>query len=147
MHVRLRPSVHRWGLTRVSLILLVTLTIRRSGLAAVGVLLAIVSGTPAAQAPGAAAPYTVLSREGRRPLAVRTIGGQEMFALDDLARLFELDVREDAAAGGLIVAVRGQTIVLSPGQSLASVGGRLISLPAAPVREGRVWYVPVGFVP
>jgi N-acetylmuramoyl-L-alanine amidase len=89
----------------------------------------------------------VLSREGRRPLATRTMSGQEMFALDDLARLFDMTVREDAVAGGLTVTVRNQTIVLSPGQSLASVGGRLISLPAAAVREGRSWYVPVDFVP
>ena len=60
-----------------------------------------------------------------------------MFALDDLARLFNLTVREDAAAGGLTVAVGNQTIVLSPQQPLASVGGRMISLPAAPVRDGR----------
>ncbi len=70
-----------------------------------------------------------------------------MFALDDLARLFDLVVREDAAAGGLTVTVRNQTIVLSPGQSLASVGGKLISLPAAPVRDGRAWFVPVDFLP
>jgi N-acetylmuramoyl-L-alanine amidase len=111
------------------------------------VLSAFLSGTPAAQAPPTAAPYTVVSREGRRPLATRTISGQEMFALDDLAPLFELTVREDTAAGGLTVTVRNQTIVLSPGQSLASVGGRLVSLPAAPVRDGRAWYVPVDFVP
>ena len=36
-----------------------------------------------------------------------------MFALDDLARLFNLTVREDAAAGGLIVTAGAQTIVLS----------------------------------
>jgi N-acetylmuramoyl-L-alanine amidase len=42
--------------------------------------------------------------------------------------------------------VRGQTIVLSAGQGLASVGGRVISLPAAPVRDGRTWYVPVDFL-
>lgn len=109
-------------------------------------LLALLNGAPAAQAPAGAAPYTVLTRDGRRPLATRVIGGQEMFALDDLAPLFDLTVREDAAAGGLTVTVRGQTIVLSPGQSLASVGGRLISLPAAPVRDGRTWFVPVDFV-
>jgi N-acetylmuramoyl-L-alanine amidase len=123
------------------------LSARRLCIAAVGALLAILSGTPAAQAPAAAPPYTVLSREGRRPLAVRAVAGQEMFALDDLARLFDLTVREDAAAGGLTVSVRNQIIVLSPGQSLASVGGRLISLPAPPVREGRAWLVPVDFVP
>jgi N-acetylmuramoyl-L-alanine amidase len=100
-----------------------------------------------AQAPSSAAPYTVLSREGRRPLAARTIGGHEMFALDDLARLFEFTVKEDAAAGGLAVTTKSQTIVLSAGQGLASVGGRLISLPAPPAREGRAWFVPVDFVP
>jgi N-acetylmuramoyl-L-alanine amidase len=70
-----------------------------------------------------------------------------MFSLDDLASLFQLTVKEDALAGGLIVTVRNQSIVLTPGQSLASVGGRLISLPAAPVKDGRSWYVPVDFVP
>ena len=47
-------------------------------------------GSIGAQAPPAPAPYTVLSAEGRRPLATRLISGQEMFALDDLAKLFEL---------------------------------------------------------
>ena len=69
-----------------------------------------------------------------------------MFAVDDLARLFGFTTREDTIAGGLTIAVRGQTIVLSPGQELASVGGRLVSLPAPPVRDGRAWFVPVDFV-
>ena len=50
-------------------------------------------------------------------------------------------------AGGLTVTARAQSIVLTPGQSLASVGGRLISLPAPPTRDGRSWFVPVDFVP
>ena len=94
----------------------------------------------------ASAPYTVVSREARRPLAVRVVGGQEMFALDDLARLFSLTIREDTVAGALTVTAGAQTIVLSPQQPLASVAGRMISLPAAPVRDGRAWYVPVDFV-
>jgi len=93
-----------------------------------------------------AAPYTVVSRAGRQPLAARSINGQDMFALDDLARLFTLKLKEDTLAGGLTVTAGTQTIVLSPQQPLASVAGRLISLPAAPVRDGRVWYVPVDFV-
>jgi N-acetylmuramoyl-L-alanine amidase len=88
-----------------------------------------------------------LARDGRRPLSARVIAGQEMFALDELARLFDLTVREDVLAGGLTVSTKNQTIVLTPGQALASVGGRLVSLPAAPVREGRSWFVPVDFVP
>jgi N-acetylmuramoyl-L-alanine amidase len=87
-----------------------------------------------------------MSREGRRALPTRSIGGQEMFSLDDLSRVFELTVREDTLAGGLTVATKGQTIVLTPGQALASVSGRLISLPAPPARDGRTWFVPVDFV-
>ncbi len=104
-------------------------------------------GTLGVQAPASSAPYTVLSREGRRPLATRTMNGQEMVALDELTKLFELTVREDTLAGGLTITTRtNQTIVLTPGQSLASVGGRLISLPAPPARDGRNWFVPVDFV-
>ena len=54
------------------------------------------------------APYTVLTRDGRRPLATRVVAGQEMFALDDLAPLFNSTVREDAAAGGLTVTARNR---------------------------------------
>ena len=104
-------------------------------------------GSLGAQAPSTPAPYTVFSAEGRRPLPTRLISGQEMFALDDLTKLFELTVREDTLAGGLTVTARTQTVVLTPGQSLASVGGRLISLPAPPARDGRSWFVPVDFVP
>ncbi len=109
-------------------------------------LVALLAGVSAAQAPQTAAPYTVLSREGRQPLAARTFGGQEMFAVDDLARLFGFTAREVGVGGGLAITFRGQSIVLSPGQDLVSVAGRLVSLPAAPVREGRAWFVPVDFV-
>jgi N-acetylmuramoyl-L-alanine amidase len=109
-----------------------------------GVLL-LALGWIGAQAP-APAPYTVLGLDGRRPLATRLVNGQEMFSLDELATLFQLSVKEDALAGGLAIVARGQTIVLTPGQSLASVGGRLVSLPAAPARDGKAWFVPVDFV-
>jgi N-acetylmuramoyl-L-alanine amidase len=117
-----------------------------AGTLAAAALVAVLAGSLRAQAPPVGAPYTVITREGRRPLPARTMGGQEMFALDDLARLFDLTLREDVAAGGLTITTRGQTIVLSPGQPLASVGGRLVSLPAAPARDGRAWFVPVDFV-
>jgi N-acetylmuramoyl-L-alanine amidase len=116
----------------------------RALLAASVAALSILSITLPAQQTGA--PYTVVTRDARRGLAVRTINGQEMFALDDLARLFGLTVREDALAGGLTITAGTQTIVLSPQQPLASVAGRMVSLPAAPVRDGRTWYVPVDFV-
>ena len=113
------------------------------GIALTAGLLIITGAFSAAQAPS---PYTVLSREGRRPLAVRSINGQEMFAVEDLARLFGFTTREDTIAGGLTITFRGQTIVLSPGQELASVAGRLVSLSAPPARDGREWFVPADFV-
>jgi N-acetylmuramoyl-L-alanine amidase len=119
---------------------------RMASTAGIAAMVAGLADPVSAQAPATPAPYTVLSRDGRRPLPARTIGGQEMFALDDLARLFELTVREEVVAGGVTVSTRSQTIVLSAGQPLASVGGRLISLPAAPARDGRAWFVPVDFV-
>ena len=109
-------------------------------------LLALVTGAPYAQAPQGPAPYTVLSREGRRVLAVRVFNGQEMFAVDELAKLFGFTTREDTIAGGLTISMRGQTILLSPGQELVSVAGRLVSLPAPPARDGKAWFVPVDFV-
>ena len=146
-----RPAPYAPGANTTGLSLDTVKLLRRAGACvAIGAVIAsIVALAPAtrAQAPVTAAPYTVLSREGRRPLPARVINGQEMFALDDLAKLFELSVREDTAAGGITVSSRGQTIVLSPAQGLASVGGRLVSLPAPPVRDGRAWFVPVDFVP
>ena len=58
-----------------------------------------------------ALPYTIVTRDAKRPLAARTINGQEMFALDDLARLFNLSVREDQAAGGLRITEIGRAHV------------------------------------
>jgi N-acetylmuramoyl-L-alanine amidase len=104
--------------------------------------------TQAAQAPAAraGAPLTLLSREGRRALPVTMAGGSEMVSLTDLSGVFQLSVHEDRLAGGLIVSYKNQTIALTPGQTLASVNSRLVSLPAAPVRDGRTWLVPVEFI-
>ena len=71
--------------------------------------------------------------------------GQEMVALDDLATPFQLAVREEAL-GAITVTYKGKTIVLTPDQALASVSGRLVSLPAATARSGRRWLVPVEFI-
>jgi N-acetylmuramoyl-L-alanine amidase len=61
--------------------------------------------------------------------------------------LFQLTVREDAAARAVTVSYKNQTVVLTPDQSLASTsGGRLISLPAPLTRQGRRWMVPIEFI-
>ena len=95
-----------------------------------------------AQAPRAAAPYAILSAEGRRTVTAATVGGQDMLRLDELAALLQLTVREDRAAKALTVS-RGTTVaVLSLDQGLASVSGRILSLSAPPARDGSRWLVP-----
>jgi N-acetylmuramoyl-L-alanine amidase len=91
-----------------------------------------------------AAPVTLLAREGRRTLPVTSVNNQEFVALDDLAAAFQLAVREES--GAITVAYRASTIVLTPDQALASVSGRLISLPAPPTRVGGRWLVPLDFI-
>jgi N-acetylmuramoyl-L-alanine amidase len=95
---------------------------------------------------------TLLSRDGRRSLAITMVGDQEFVALDDLASTFQLTVREESF-GAITVSYKGRTIILTPEQSLASVAGRLISLPAPPSRtgpstggQGRRWLVPIEFI-
>jgi N-acetylmuramoyl-L-alanine amidase len=97
------------------------------------------------QAPPPAS-WIVLSKDGRQPLATTTAAGREMVALDELSRLFGLSVREDPVTRGLSVEVQGRSVVLSTSQGLASIGGRVVPLPAPPQRAGRTWLVPVEFI-
>jgi N-acetylmuramoyl-L-alanine amidase len=99
-----------------------------------------------AQGTPPAAPLTLLSREGRRPVPTVTQSGHEFVALDDVAGLFGVTVREDALAGGVTVSYRGRTVVASAEQPMASVNGRLVALPAPAMRSGQRWYVPVEFL-
>jgi hypothetical protein len=78
---------------------------------------------------------TLLAREGRRTLPLTIAADQEMVGLDDLATAFQLAVREESL-GAITVSYKGKTIVLTPDQPLVSVSGRLVSLPAAPARNG-----------
>jgi N-acetylmuramoyl-L-alanine amidase len=75
------------------------------------------------------------------------LNGQEMLALDDIASMFQVTVREDALAGGLTLTYKGRTVVVSPDQPMASINGRVVSLPLPAVRAGRRWLVPVEFLP
>jgi N-acetylmuramoyl-L-alanine amidase len=86
----------------------------------------------------------VLSRDGRRGIPLTVIGGQEMVGLDDLASAFQLTVREERDA--LTVSYKGRTVVLTPDQAMASVSGRLITLPTPPAKAGTRWLVPVDFI-
>jgi len=113
-------------------------------LAVAGLLEAAGAQSPAVR-PGT--PYQLLWAGGRRPLPTVLAGDQEMVSLDDLAAAFQLSLRDDPMAGGMTVSYKGKTIALTPDQTLASVGGRLVSMPAPVVRDGRRWLVPIEFVP
>ena len=95
------------------------------------------------------APLTVLSKENnalvRRTIQTTTINEQEYVGLDDLASMFQLTVREDPL-GALTVTYKSKTVLLTPDQPLASIAGRVVSLPAPPVHQGRRWLVPVDFL-
>jgi N-acetylmuramoyl-L-alanine amidase len=89
-------------------------------------------------------PLTMLSKAGRRVLPLVLVNQQEFVAIDELASAFQLTVREDAL-GALTVTYKDKTIVLT-NQALASVAGRLVSLPAPASRAGPRWFVPVEFI-
>jgi len=92
------------------------------------------------------AALTLITRDGRRPLPTTVVSGQELIGLDDVATLFQVVVREDALAGGVTVTYRGRTVVASTDQAIASVNGRVVTLPSPVVRSGRRFLVPVEFL-
>jgi N-acetylmuramoyl-L-alanine amidase len=99
-----------------------------------------------AQGTPPATPLVLLTREGRRPVPTILQSGQELIALDDVAALFQVTIREDTLAGGVTVSYKGRTVVASIQQPMASVNGRLVALPAPAVRAGTRWLVPVEFL-
>ncbi len=88
----------------------------------------------------------VLSAAGRRAVPTASVNGREMVALDDLAAVFQVSLRDDPLAGGMTVSYKGRTIALMPDQAIASVGNRLVSLPAPATRAGKRWLVPIEFI-
>jgi N-acetylmuramoyl-L-alanine amidase len=99
---------------------------------------------PAAQ--GQTGSYRVLSREGTRQLPFSTVNNQDVVALDEVARLFGVTLREDQLAGGVTLTAGTRTIIVTAAQPVVSVAGRLVSLSAPPVRQGDRWQVPIDFL-
>ena len=99
---------------------------------------------PAAQSPTGT--YRVLSREGTRQLPFTTTNNQDVVALDEVARLFGLTLREDQLAGGVTLTAGTRTVIVTAAQPVVSVAGRLVSLSAPPVKQGDRWLVPIDFV-
>lgn len=118
---------------------------RRAALVAAVVV--VIAGVARVASQGNAPAYTVYTAEGRRTLPFRTNNGVDFVSLDQLAQIFGIQVAEDTLVGGLTLHSKGQTILLIPGQSFASIGpGRVVSLPAAVQRDRNVWQVPVEFI-
>ncbi len=92
------------------------------------------------------APLRLVAANSTRNIPTVMSGDTELVAFDDLSALFGLTVREDTVARAITVTYKGKTIVLSQNQALASISGRLVSLPAPPVKIGARWYVPVEFI-
>jgi N-acetylmuramoyl-L-alanine amidase len=90
--------------------------------------------------------WTVISTDGRRPLASTPANGREMVTTDELARVFGVEFREDPLTRGLSLTVQGKTIVVSPTTGLASIGGRVVTLSTPPVRGERGWSLPMDVV-
>jgi N-acetylmuramoyl-L-alanine amidase len=121
--------------------------VRGTASASLPVLLILLVSLLQAQGTPPPSPLTLVSRDGRRPVPTTIVGSQELIALDEVAALFQVAVREDTLAGGLTLTYRGRTIVVSTDRPMASVGGRVVALPSAPVRSGQRWLVPIEFLP
>lgn len=91
--------------------------------------------------------YRVITTAGVESLAVQATNGTvDMVTLDAVARLFGLTVRDDARAGGAVIAAGSDRIIITSGQASASINGRLVSLAAPVARSGSTWLVPVDLV-
>jgi N-acetylmuramoyl-L-alanine amidase len=92
-------------------------------------------------------PLRLLTPGASRTLPTVLIGDTEHVALSELATVFPITIKEDLQAGAITVTWGGRTVVLSADQALASVNGRLVSLPAPPSRIGNRLHVPLEFAP
>lgn len=108
--------------------------------------LAVAGGVSPLAAQEPADGLTLITPDGRRRLATVDIQGGEAVALDHLAALFRLDLGEDTGDRTLTVNTGRGPVVLTAGQALASVNGRLVSLDAPARRAGGRWFVPLDFI-
>lgn len=118
----------------------------RTGPASIIAALLLLSSFLLAQAPGPD-PLVLLTAQGRRPFPTSVVNGQEMVDAADLVSLLQVAVRDDDAAGGLSISYRGRSLVVSPDQPVASVSGRIITLPTRAIRRGRRWLLPLDVIP
>jgi N-acetylmuramoyl-L-alanine amidase len=119
---------------------------RRAALGTAAALMLLGAGSVVVGQSPPSRPLHLLSAQGSRPLPSLVVNDVEMVALDELAAVFPLTIRDDTAARAIAVTWQGKTAVLTSDQALASIEGRLVSLPVPPVRIGGKWFVPVEFI-
>ena len=98
----------------------------------------------AAQSP--APPLTLVSPGARQSLESIEVEGQRLVLLRALAARFELDLRDDSATGTLALGSGEREVLLTDGERLVSVGGRLVSLGSPPLQIDGQWWVPLDFI-
>ena len=89
---------------------------------------------------------TLLTKDSRRAIPIVIVNGQDCIGLDDVAPLFNLQVRDDSVAGGFVITARGRTLVGGANQPAVSVAGKVVALPSPVSHIGRRWLVPVDFL-
>ena len=88
---------------------------------------------------------TLVSSDGRQTIRTVRTRQRDMVALDDLAEIFGLEIKESETRTAT-VSSGGQVIILTADQQLVSVAGRLVSLRVAPRRADGQWLVPLDFL-
>ncbi len=110
-------------------------------------LFALVSLMAASVLAQTGAAYRVITAAAVQTLPVHATNGTvDMVTLDAVARLFGLTVRDDARAGGAVIASGSDRVIITSGQSSVAVNGRVVSLPAPVSRSGSTWLVPVDLI-
>jgi N-acetylmuramoyl-L-alanine amidase len=122
-------------------------TPRRRAIGAAALLVVLTLGTRLGGQNPPPTPLRLITPQGSRPLATLIVNEIEMVALDELAAVFPIAVRDDASARAITVTWQRKTVVLPQDQPLASVSGRLVSLPVPPARIGGHWFVPIDVIP
>ena len=89
--------------------------------------------------------YVAAALANSQPLPVSVIAGREYVSSADISGAFGLVLREDRA-GGLVITMGTLSVVVSLTQGLASVDGRIVSIPGPPVRQGTTWQLPVELI-
>lgn len=110
-----------------------------------GLLLALLLVPVLARAAGE--PLSLLTAAGRREMTPVVRAGHEMVPLEPLLQGLGVVFKPDARRSALTLSSGGREVTIYQGRNLASVGGELRLLTAAPLNEDGRWLVPLDSLP